>query len=555
LKSAVNTIPGPEGTSGGSQSLAAGPDQVALEVPVNASGARPSEVKGQRDIFSEDTTTVLVSENGAVIQLSAAVATGQLLFLTEKKSQREVVCQVVRKRAFRPTRCYVELEFTEEMPDFWGVKFAAKPAAPTNAATQEQESASAAEMVQAAETTEEDAAPPVMAMNAEEVQHLRSEVEELRSQLKSLVERGGGAMGLAGALGPPVAPVASADPGGGETAAPAVQTVPAPPAWMPGKPMIAMKLPKGEEELKAAKATKAGDLDPLKDFLPKPTPESLGAEAAGPPAWTKTIDKSMIPKRGHALRARLQVAGIAVVLLAGLILAGWRLGWLRVPVLGKGGAVAAKTEQRPAPNSTNGANEAVRNGTAATASASGTPNVGTGNAPGTMVSSGAGHIALESAEPATSKSAAMAVTTPVGASEPARTVAAARSEHAAAAPKRVAGAGMKKGSQEVAATPALSEAAEAVMDDGTVLPPKLLKSVSAVYPPQAMRNYITGDVKVDAIVEPDGHIRSMKVLMGPAPLQGAAIEALRQYQYAPATQNGKPVAAHVTVTVKFWFNP
>ena len=76
-----------------------------------------------------------------------------------------------------------------------------------------------------------------------------------------------------------------------------------------------------------------------------------------------------------------------------------------------------------------------------------------------------------------------------------------------------------------------------------------------VYPPEAMENYITGDVRVDAVVERDGKIGAMKILAGPAPLRQAAMDALKQYEYAPATQGGKAVAAHVTATVKFWFNP
>ncbi|HET6929684.1 MAG TPA: hypothetical protein VFI45_05140, partial [Candidatus Acidoferrum sp.] len=68
---------------------------VALEVPVSVAGARPVSSKDNRELFTEETTTVLVFKDGAVIQLSAAVTVGQLLFLTEKKSKKEVVCQVV----------------------------------------------------------------------------------------------------------------------------------------------------------------------------------------------------------------------------------------------------------------------------------------------------------------------------------------------------------------------------------------------------------------------------------------------------------------------------
>jgi TonB family protein len=91
--------------------------------------------------------------------------------------------------------------------------------------------------------------------------------------------------------------------------------------------------------------------------------------------------------------------------------------------------------------------------------------------------------------------------------------------------------------------------------DAVMVPAKLVKSVQAVYPPDAMRNYITGDVIVDAVVKPDGRIGEMNVVTGPAALRQAALDALKQYEYAAATQGGKAVASHVKVTVKFWFNP
>src|SRR5246127_3512931 len=98
-------------------------EPVALETGVVATGARPGDSAAKRELFTEETQTVLVFENGAVIRLSAAVADGQLLFLTNKKTGKEVVTQVVRKRSFRPTSCYVDLEFTEACPGFWGIEF------------------------------------------------------------------------------------------------------------------------------------------------------------------------------------------------------------------------------------------------------------------------------------------------------------------------------------------------------------------------------------------------------------------------------------------------
>ena len=80
-------------------------EPVALETTVIATGARPCDTAAKRELFTEETQTVLVFERGAVIRLSAAVADGQLLFLSNKATGKEVVTQVLRKRAFRPTNC------------------------------------------------------------------------------------------------------------------------------------------------------------------------------------------------------------------------------------------------------------------------------------------------------------------------------------------------------------------------------------------------------------------------------------------------------------------
>src|SRR6195256_3107420 len=96
---------------------------VALEVPVTVNGARAVEGSDKREPFSETTTTVLVLANGAVIRLSSSVAPGQLLFLTNDKTKKEVVCQVVKSKNYRSASGYVELEFTEPVLGFWGMRF------------------------------------------------------------------------------------------------------------------------------------------------------------------------------------------------------------------------------------------------------------------------------------------------------------------------------------------------------------------------------------------------------------------------------------------------
>src|SRR5579862_4893651 len=99
------------------------PQPVPLEVPVTVNGARTVEGSDKREPFSEATQTVLVFHNGAVIRLNSSVTAGQLLFLTNDKTKKEVVCQVVKSKNYRNVSGYVELEFTEPMTDFWGIHF------------------------------------------------------------------------------------------------------------------------------------------------------------------------------------------------------------------------------------------------------------------------------------------------------------------------------------------------------------------------------------------------------------------------------------------------
>src|SRR6266852_9764808 len=99
------------------------PQPVALEVPVTVNGARAVDGSDKREPFSETTKTVLVFGNGAVIRLASPVAAGQLLFLTNEKTKKEVVCQVVKSKNYRNVSGYVELEFTEPVVGFWGMRF------------------------------------------------------------------------------------------------------------------------------------------------------------------------------------------------------------------------------------------------------------------------------------------------------------------------------------------------------------------------------------------------------------------------------------------------
>jgi TonB family protein len=110
------------------------PQPVALEVPVTVNGARSAEGSDKREPFSERSQTVLVFGHGAVLRISALLSPGQLVFLTNEKTKKEVVCVVVKSKTDGNAVGYVELRFTEPAPGFWGMRFPSDTILPQGAA-------------------------------------------------------------------------------------------------------------------------------------------------------------------------------------------------------------------------------------------------------------------------------------------------------------------------------------------------------------------------------------------------------------------------------------
>jgi len=86
---------------------------------------------------------------------------------------------------------------------------------------------------------------------------------------------------------------------------------------------------------------------------------------------------------------------------------------------------------------------------------------------------------------------------------------------------------------------------------GDVKQAKLISSTPPLYPVLAKTQHIEGNVRVDALVDENGRISSMKVISGPTLLHQAAMDAIRQWKYQPATLDGKTVPMHLTVTLQF----
>jgi TonB family protein len=607
----------------------------ALEVAVEVSGTRATEAGAARELFAEATHTTLVFADGAVVRLSAAVAVGQLLFVRNERTQREIVTRVLKQRRISPSSAYVEVEFTDAAPDFWSEDLALAAAGANEASSQAaghdghgsdavgdvtsaaqnpdlSESpfgegaldsyellndtgveAGAAETVAAGHEFEsnasvdgpsaEEAAPePSFAKPDEtEVMQLRTELDGMRAQMSMVLEN---THAVAKRRTPDASEnqaSESAAPGPGKVsddfaqlfaslcgpasnAAPSSEHAPMPepaavkkeagkkeafappivanPAVTPEE--FARELEKlnrarklgltveeleDEDTLAAAKsATEATTVAKGEVAMPEETVSEEDGDGASHKATKAKKPVVAIGVSGDAAGGNSNTARIALIaalLMMGLLGGGayWK-GWIGAHAAGAEGANAAVAPRagngilRPAASKlgADGAGASQSNDTTAEDNARAARENDAAVLRGARAASGEG----ANGQPARSNSA----------TEQAKyRQAAAKNGGAVASTVEEAGDGYE--------------------------PPKLVKAVNAVPPPEAVQNFVTGDVKFNALIDEGGKVESAEVLSGPEALRAAAREALKKYQYKPAVKNGQPVAGHVVVAVKFWYEP
>lgn len=539
---------------------------IPLEVCVNATGARPSQGTEKRELFSEDTQTILVLPDAAVISLSAEVAPGQLIFLTNKSNGREVVCQVIRKTCSRPTSCYVELQFTQSQTDFWGVVFPKKSA---EAATEPQRTQEEMNLV-SAKPAEALAAAPVAEPDAEEVQFLKQEVDALREQLNALTE--------AKKKEEEEAKKATEEAGKAaakktEDEAAAAETANREAA---AKPLIKMNLPAAPAGAGTPTSTPARLMEPAAVTPPKPVPTEPPREVLSPAARSAErdafedllprpeLDFSSAPIPGgrpedddpHSiykpLRKDVGIKGAVVTIATVLLLTvGLGLAWYKdlLPIARrKPTSPAARAKTGPLGKSSPVANAQMTSGGESVPTLVGAASPQASD-PGGLNGGAVGGPA-PGLRGQTTATIAERNTLGSGVTSESRVT----EQNAASAGKSGTVSGKRKrGAVKVATQPAVAEPEAA--EDGPLVEAKLLRAAKPVYPPNAMRSFITGDVRIAAEVGADGHVRKVVVISGPAALREAAVKAMKQYEYEPATQGGRAVASQVKVTIKFWFDP
>jgi protein TonB len=93
--------------------------------------------------------------------------------------------------------------------------------------------------------------------------------------------------------------------------------------------------------------------------------------------------------------------------------------------------------------------------------------------------------------------------------------------------------------------------ASAVRVGGAIKEPRKLKNVAPVYPAVAARGKVEGVVILEIAIQPNGRVEDVRVLRGIPLLDAAAVEAARQWVFAPTLFRGVPVSVLMTVSVRF----
>jgi hypothetical protein len=387
--------------------------------------------------------------------------------------------------------CYLEIEFVEAAPQFWGTEFSAATALlPKNA--QDVETAA---LVIAAESTADQPWILPTAPDASELQNFKREMEELRGK-----------------------PVLMETPSNEEASAM---------AQLRGEVYPASAIPELGDPLSTEEILESG-LDAAGAAAPAKRAEDLARREAPEQVETPQPVSDFINSLPQSKRWRLPRGGFtpefnrAVLMLAILLVVlgvgtAWFRHWLpwksAEAKLKKSAAYDNMRVASDAPVTSAGMPAKSASEVGATAPADGSV------APVESAASGA------PVEPLASKKKVSRATT-----------------------------ASKASSVRPAAKPLANSEANSGKDS-VVVPPKLIHSVQAIASLEALKDFERGNVIIEAVVGTSGEVHFISVISGPPSLRQPAVESLKEYKYEPATRGGQPVPAHVTITIHFRFEP
>ena len=552
-------------------------DAVSLDVPVKIHGSRVTEVvRGvtpHTEPFEEQTSTMIVFPQGGVVKMAAAVTVGQMVVLTNLKSGHDAICRVVKVRAYAKAQSYVELEFTNRQPGYWGVYFPSEkaaavpkpPVAPTAPDSEIEKVAHSQAPAVAPPPPVQPPAKPASVSSARSTHTGKPESSFVGIGSQEDVQPAASATGgrRKESFAAPAAPVSMAELRGDAHAAPPIALG----AGVPGEEIdLSHSLAEPVEEEAPATFGRFAAGATLGGGSQAPVRQPFGAHfEAGSLSATASSEEVSKPKSGANGFLIAASIVIAFVLAAGgvfyfKVLPVHKAAIQPVSAVVPPSVPAAAPTASAMPIPTPPAPVAAVNSPALASEPPVVARVTEAPAPKPSPSRA---LSVEPAQPKPAPSPKAATVVPdISASLSAHPKSSqrTRSSESDAAPSL----DMKSSSAEnnvlsgiaapsVAAPPPPQPAAEAapVRIGGNVKPPKLISSVLPIYPTAAKIAGIEGRVVIETSVEKDGSVSGSKVISGSPVLRQAALDALRQWKYQPGTLNGEPIAVQISVTIDF----
>jgi protein TonB len=555
----------PDGKSG--RTLRSNPVCLELPVTIRSLHGTNREASGSIAPTREESRTVIVFDNGAVLRLSQALPHGQAVILSDAQG-RDVVCRVVSTRNLPNIKGYIEIEFVEPVDDFWRIHqtsertAASTPAAVVPAPPQTLPVEPVAEQRPVVPTVKSIVPFPVASLVPcpEPVQVVAPEKEtNTLSGGAPTFDDIAGLVSMSSPATSQVKPQVQNLGSASQTAAlnskeEAVQDlVEAAKGISPVNVRAAIS-----EVLPSPAARESSSVPVRKSDLP-PHLLNSGRLSSG-------LRSSVSSQRGTPGRTAMIVGGAAVLII--VLGAGFFFMYrgsaslshpaenvavqLPTPVLSAASEVAtpAQTEQS-VENQTQVLTEPVS------------------MIPSVLKGSLGASVPSDSAILGHPRKSADASQQSVGTAPKRRPVLDLKMSSPAAPTQDLArlGGGSAPSIEVASSVPNNGALSPVVRTENQPAPPvatlsgsaikrapKLLSSTRPMYPSPAKLANVQGTVVVSAEVDEKGNVIGAKAISGPSLLRPAAINAVLQWKYQPEIINGKPVIAQVTINIDFRLN-
>lgn len=483
------------------------------EIPVTVHASRYSAAsKGAAKLppVHEETCTVIVLPQGAVVRLSATVSAGELVVLTNKNTGADVICRVTSVKTQPGIQNYVHLEFTQRAPDFW---------------------------------------------------------EEASTAGRSAsMGRPAAAVPREGPVGPTPVPAGTTRPSSsvqgalrGKESTPSVEAKSVPAASPKIIPLA--DLPSADSEKTAARpsASQSQDSEILSSpVLAQKQPPDL-------PHRTPRLQpfEAVMPQRKKTSKIVFFATAAAALLAIGAVGGAIRLRWERGTIVIPQFSHLPATSAAPPLPATSTSDAPILSPSGKPSSPELPASVLAKSSPAeTPLAQPAAPVPAVVEPPKTDaqpqpvnrltinvgkmRAPKVKKAAQLNASEPPPVLSSLSSE-VNALPSMI---GETLGNGTASASPP----PPAPVKGGQLQQPKLVSSAAAVYPPLARAQRVQGDVVIDTLIDANGKVAATNVISGNPLLQKAAIDSLRLWKYQPALLNGVPIPIHINVTVTFHLN-